>query len=92
MKKIKSWLTSKTARASAVLALAAVSLCGSAFAAVEGVESSSETVMTAMQTGFQGFADDALKMIAIIVPIALGVAGVVWLVRKALGWFKSMSK
>ena len=90
MKKIKSWLTSKTARASAVLALAAVSLCG--VASAEEPASTSETVMTAMQTGFQGFADDALKMIGIIVPIALGVAGVVWLVRKALGWFKSMSK
>lgn len=90
MKKIQSWLTSKTARGSTVLALAAVSLCCAASA--EELASTSETVMTAMQTGFQGFADDALKMIAIIVPIALGVAGVVWLVRKALGWFKSMSK
>ncbi len=52
----------------------------------------SDTVITAMQTGMQGFANDALKMIAVIVPIALGVAGVIWLARKAMGWFKSMAK
>lgn len=61
--------------------------------AVEGDTSSSTSVITsAFQTGFQQLASDILVMIAIIVPIALGVAGTIFLARKAMGWFKSIAK
>lgn len=52
----------------------------------------SATVISAFQTGFQKMASDAMSMIAIIVPIAVGVAGVIWLARKAMSWFKSMGQ
>lgn len=64
----------------------------SAFAAGGDTSSTgtSATVISAFQTGFQKMASDAMSMIAIIVPIAVGVAGVIWLARKAMSWFKSM--
>lgn len=70
-------------------------MCVSAFA-VEGASSSasgtSATVISAFQSGFQSMASDAMSMIAVIVPIAVGVAGVIWLSRKAMSWFKSMGQ
>lgn len=50
------------------------------------------TITTSFTTGFQSLATDALTMIAAIVPIALGVAGTIFLVKKAMGWFKSLAK
>lgn len=51
-----------------------------------------DTVMSAFTTGFQAMASDALEMIALIVPIAVGVAGVIFLTKKAMGWYKSLAK
>lgn len=92
MRKFKSWLQSKTAKASLTLSALAVGLCGVVSAAEGDTATGGDAVVSAFQTGFQSMANDALQMIAIIVPIALGVAGVIWLARKALSWFKSMAK
>lgn len=51
-----------------------------------------EAVKTAIQTGLQGVSADALEVIAVIVPIAIGIAGIVFVVRKAMGWFKGLAK
>ena len=59
--------------------------------AVDG-EVTNATITTAFTTGFTSLASDALSMIAAIVPIALGVAGAVFLVRKGMSWFKSLAK
>lgn len=56
-----------------------------------GTSASMETVKGAFQTGFQQIASDALSIIAVIVPIALGVCGVIFIAKKAMSWFKSMS-
>lgn len=92
MKKIKAWVNSKAARLAGCLSAGAVALAGAASAAEGDAATGSSAVMSSFQTGFQTMADDALSMIAVIVPIALGVAGVIWLARKALSWFKSMAK
>lgn len=77
-----------------VFAMMVMAMCVSAFAA--GGDSSasgtSATVISAFTSGFQSMASDAMSMIAAIVPIALGVAGVIFLARKAMGWFKSLAK
>ncbi len=91
MKKFKTWLKSKTARMGMALSAAAVALCGAASAA-EGETSGAATVISSLETGMQGFANDALSMIGKIVVIAIPVAGTIWLARKAMGWFKSMGK
>lgn len=49
-------------------------------------------VISAFGTGIGSIVSDAGSMIVTIVPIALGLAGVIWLVRKAMGWFKGMAK
>lgn len=92
--KVKAFIKRNMRKVSALCMAAMVMsvMAVSAFAA-EGATSASgtsDTVISAFQTGFQSMAGDAMKMIAIIVPIAVGVAGVIWLARKAMGWFKSM--
>lgn len=70
-------------------------MCVGAFALGEdtsGTSGASATVISAFTSGFQSMASDAMSMIAAIVPIALGVAGVIFLARKAMGWFKSLAK
>lgn len=77
-----------------VSAMMVMAMCVSAFAAdaSSSTTGTSATVISAFQTGFQSMASDAMSMIAIIVPIAVGVAGVIWLARKAMSWFKSMGQ
>lgn len=50
-----------------------------------------EQVGTALTTGLGGVAGDALSILAIIIPIGLGIFGLIWVVKKALGWFKKLS-
>lgn len=90
VEKVKVLLHTAEARAASAAAVAAVVMTGAA-SAVEGEGADSSAVTAAFQAGFQDMASDALSMIAIIVPIGLGVAGTVWLVKKAMGWFKSMT-
>lgn len=85
MKQIKSKILALSVSAMLVMAM-----CVSAFALEGDTSGTSATVISAFQTGFQKMASDAMSMIAIIVPIAVGVAGVIWLARKAMSWFKSM--
>ena len=49
-------------------------------------------VITAITTGLQGVATNATSVITSIVPIALGICGMVWIVRKATKWFKGMTQ
>lgn len=86
--KIKGFLHSAEAKIAAVGSTAAVALT----VAASAEDTSAATITTAFQTGFQSMANDAMSMIAIIIPIGLGVAGAVFLSRKAIGWFKSLAK
>lgn len=90
VEKAKVLLRTAEVKAASAVTVAAVIMTGAA-SAVDGESTGSAAVTSAFQTGFQSMASDALGMIAIIVPIGLGVAGTVWLVKKAMGWFKSMT-
>ena len=48
-------------------------------------------IITAITTGLQGVATNATSVITAIVPIALGIFAMVWIVRKATKWFKGMT-
>lgn len=74
--------------ASASLTCALASMMGTVFAASSDVS----TVTAAFQTGFQQVVTDATGLIAAAVPIALGLAGTIFIVRKAMSWFKSIAK
>lgn len=53
---------------------------------------STATVISAFQAGFQSMASDAMQMIAVAAPVAISLAGVIFLSRKAISWFKGMAK
>ena len=90
MKKVKEFLQEKAVRIPLIVGTLSAGLA--CVACAEEVPAGSEAVKTAFASGFQTMASDALSMIAVIVPIALGVAGVVFLSKKAIGWFKGLAK
>lgn len=92
MKKVFEKATQIARTAEAKCAGAASICCTALMVAASAEDTTAATITTAFQTGFQQMASDALGMIAVIVPIALGVAGAVFLVRKAMAWFKSLAK
>lgn len=57
-----------------------------------GTASSSAAIISAFTTGFQQIVTDATGVIVAAVPIALGLAGTIFLARKAISWFKSLAK
>lgn len=69
-------------------------LCTGAFALEDDISAGGAyaTVISAFTTGFQSIVSDAMSMVGAVVPIALPLAGVLFLVRKAMSWFKSMAK
>ena len=86
MKKVKEWLRKKYMRLGVTAGALAAGLVVAAGA------SEVDSITSSFTTGFTKIASDAVAMIAVIVPIALGVAGTVFLVKKAMGWFKGLAK
>jgi hypothetical protein len=82
--KIKNWAGSKYVAVAAAV--------GSAIVPAFAEDPTTATVISSFGTGMTTIANNAMSMISTIVPIALGVAGVIFLVRKAMGWFKSLAK
>lgn len=86
----RQFLQSREFRIGVMSCLVVALLCSTAFAA-EG-DTTTATLVTAFQTGFQQIASDATNLIAVAAPIALGLAGTIFLARKAISWFKGMAK
>lgn len=59
---------------------------------MEGGASGMSAIITAITTGLEGVATNATSVITAIVPIALGIFAMVWIVRKATKWFKGMTQ
>ena len=90
---MKKLFRSRWTRLTLALCMSMTLLSTAAYAAEDTTGGgTSASVISAFQSGFQSMASDAMEMIAIIVPIAVGVAGVIWLARKAMSWFKSMGQ
>lgn len=71
----------------------AVVAVGTALTGLACAEDATEaTVTTALQTGFTSIKTDAINAIAMIVPIALSIAALIFITRKAISWFKSLAK
>lgn len=68
-------------------------MCVSAFAA-ETTTPTIDTagITTAFVNGFNSMVTTSINMISSMVPIALTLAGVLFLIRKAMSWFKGMAK
>jgi ActR/RegA family two-component response regulator len=73
------------------VALGLVSSLGLAVVA-SAEDATMTTVTTALSTGFTDIATQALNVIAIIVPIALGIVAAIFVIKKGLGWFKSLAR
>lgn len=81
-----------------VLALTAVAMLMLALAipcfasGTSGSFGISSDITSAFSTGFSQIASDVTSILVVIVPIALGIVGVIWISKKAIGWFRSMSR
>lgn len=49
-------------------------------------------INSAFTSGFQSMVTNSISMISAMVPIGLTLAGTIFLVRKAMSWFKGMAK
>lgn len=49
-------------------------------------------IITAIQTGLTSVSTNAVDVLEVIVPIALGIFAITWVVRKALRWFNSLAR
>lgn len=92
--KIKSFIK-RNLRKVAALCMSAMVLSAtavSAFAVGEDATAGSATVISAFTSGFQSIVSDAMSMIGAAAPIALSLAGVIFLTKKAMSWFKGIAK
>lgn len=46
---------------------------------------------TTLQTAFNTVQGDVTSVLAVAIPIAIGIAGILFVARKAMKWFKSMA-
>lgn len=60
--------------------------------ATSGSTGISSDITSAFSTGFTQIASDVTSVLVVIIPIALGIVGIIWVSKKAIGWFKSMSR
>lgn len=52
----------------------------------------STEMTTALTTAMTGIATDAKSILLIVVPIAIGIGGLVFIIRKVMSWFKTLAK
>ncbi len=91
-KRVREFLQSKSLKVGVMCCVAMSMMVCTAFAAEGDPTSTTATITAAFQTGFQQVVSDGLNLIAVMVPIAMSLAGVIFLVRKAMSWWKSMAK
>lgn len=51
----------------------------------------STELVTAFTTGFSSVSDDVMTVIGAMLPIGMGIAGTVFVVKKAVKWFKTLA-
>lgn len=69
-------------------------MCASAFAAESSGATTIDTagITSAFVSGFNSMVTNSINMVSAMVPIALTLAGVLFMVKKAMSWFKGMAK
>lgn len=56
------------------------------------METTTTAIVDAFQTGFTQVSSDVMGILGVAIPIAIGVAGTLFIARRAMGWFKGMAK
>ena len=79
------------------VAVAAPVVCAAVMGGASAVEDttgggSSTEIISAFSAGFQQIKADAFAVIAVAVPIAVSIAAVLFISKKAMSWFKGMAK
>lgn len=97
MEKIKAnfreFVQAKTTKVMVAASLAAPVLAASASAVDrETATIDSAAIQSAFTSGFNDIVVNSVSMISAMVPIALTLAGCVYLVRKGMDWFKGVAK
>ena len=83
MKKIKEFVQSVELKVAVAVPVVCAAVMGGASAVEDTTGGGSSTeIISAFSAGFQQIKADAF----------VGVAGVIWLARKAMSWFKGMAK
>lgn len=89
---MKSW--KKRACALMLGAMILSVMCVSAFATDSSSVTTIDTagITSAFVSGFNSMVTNSINMVSAMVPIALTLAGVLFMVKKAMSWFKGMAK
>ena len=88
---MKEFLKSKYFKVTMMVCCMSVLLCVCA-SAEETAAIDVSAINTAFTSGFQSMVTNSISMISAMVPIGLTLAGTIFLVRKAMSWFKGMAK
>lgn len=93
MKKVKEFIRSVEMKAALMVPVACTAVMGLASAEETGGSTiDTSAIAAAFATGFQSMVTSSISMISTMVPIALTLAGTIFLVKKAMSWFKGMAK
>ena len=91
MKKVLAKIRgSMYAKVMVVTAMVSCFVVGSCFAEETTIDATAIT--SAFTSGFNSMVTNSIAMISAMVPIALTLAGVVFLVKKGMSWFKGVAK
>ncbi len=92
MKKIKSWLKSTKARMGMALGGAAVSLMSFASAAEEAGCATVDTtaIKSSFTAGVNNMATTTIDILGAILPFALSIVSVYFVVKKGISWIKKI--
>lgn len=93
MKKIKEFVQSVELKVAVAAPVVCAAVMGGASAVGDTTGGgSSSVVISAFETGFQQIKSDAFAIIAVAVPVAVSIAAVIFISKKAMSWFKGMAK
>lgn len=92
MRKIKEFIQSAELKAAVAAPMVCAAVMGVASAEEPTGGTTSSAVISAFETGFQQIKADAFSVIAVAAPIAVSIAAVVFIAKKAMSWFKGMAK
>ena len=92
--KMKGFIQSTELKVAVATPAVCTAVMGLASAAEGDTSSKIDTaaINAAFTSGFNDLVINSIGMISAMTPIALTLAGTIYLVRKAMGWFKGIAK
>ena len=66
-------------------------LCNSTIHEKGEIHEGAFNLASALSTAFTAVQGDVTSVLAVAIPVAIGIAGILFVARKAMKWFKSMA-